>query len=676
MNRRAALLALGAGAAAALAAAAVTRPLTSAVPGDPLWRRAVIGRPDGRLDHEAVLRLPGVSRRAPLRLELGVRTPAGPRPTLEVAEDGRPPQRQRVAADGRALFVLPPTGEPGLRVRLRPGPGAGPTALASFAVEGDEGSPLLPLVLGALVALAAGVLARRLPGPGAPLGLWLAGLAALAAVPAVLVWALPAPGALGRLVPAVALLVSALVLGARRRGFARGALLLATFVFGAWVRLYFLPSAGGWDADYWKAIAAHAAEHGVTRVYGGPDAVPSGHFWSQLQGREPLFQVEGLGRRFVVDQPPGIQMLWAGSLALVQRTGLLSRAETQNVAAKLPAVVGDVLAVLVLLWCFRREPRRGLALAALYWALPVSWLSSSVLGYFDGAPAPLAVAGLVAAGRGRAVPAGLLLAAAALLKATALIVAPAAALALWQARAPIRRAVGAGLGLVAVVLLPFALDGTLTTAVVHVYRILFQERLSGGFANVWWLASHLLSLGVHGRAASDPIPFVRIDALALPARPIGVALFAAMASWALWLQRRAPGARAAALSAATLLLAYAMLAVGVHENHPHALSLTLLATGVATWRLALPTATLLATAVLNTAALSGLGRFYGLRYLALEPWVTRVEALRLLPGFDLTLALAAVNLAVLVFWLAVLPGEMRRLAGADGPGENGACASD
>jgi hypothetical protein len=222
--------------------------------------------------------------------------------------------------------------------------------------------------------------------------------------------------------------------------------------------------------------------------------------------------------------------------------------------------------------------------------------------------------------------------------------------------------------LVAAVLLPFLLDGTLATAVVHVYRILFQERLSGGFANLWWIVSHLLSLGVEGRAATDPIPFVRIEALGLPASPIGVALFTAVAGWALWLQRRAAGARAAALAAATLLLAYAMLAVGVHENHPHGLYLALLATGVAGWRLAWPTALLFTTAVLNMASLSGLGRFYGLRHVALEPWLARVEALRTLPGFDLTLLLALVNLGVLAWWLAILPGEMRRLSGVDAPG--------
>ena len=39
----------------------------------------------------------------------------------------------------------------------------------------------------------------------------------------------------------------------------------------------------------------------------------------------------------------------------------------------------------------------GLGLAAAYWALPISWLSSGVLGFFDGAPAAATLAALIAA---------------------------------------------------------------------------------------------------------------------------------------------------------------------------------------------------------------------------------------------------------------------------------------
>src|SRR6185503_4599062 len=116
---------------------------------------------------------------------------------------------------------------------------------------------------------------------------------------------------------------------------------------------------------------------------------------------------------------------------------------------------GDLGAVVFLLLAFRDAPARALGLAAVYWAAPPTWLNSAVLGYLDGASAPIAAAALWMAGRGRPVWAGGLLAAAALMKTTCLLVLPAAAMALWAARAPLRRAVVTGLAVVAAALLPF-----------------------------------------------------------------------------------------------------------------------------------------------------------------------------------------------------------------------------
>ena len=78
-------------------------------------------------------------------------------------------------------------------------------------------------------------------------------------------------------------------------------LLVSALVLGAWVRFLFLPSAGSWDTEYWKAWMTRAVEEGVTGVYGGENATPEGRFASQLLGREELFQVEYRGRSFVVD---------------------------------------------------------------------------------------------------------------------------------------------------------------------------------------------------------------------------------------------------------------------------------------------------------------------------------------------------------------------------------------
>jgi hypothetical protein len=451
---------------------------------------------------------------------------------------------------------------------------------------------------------------------------------------------------------------------ARRAGTLRawrlGVTLVAAAVFGAWVRAYFAPSPGSWDVDYWKACARRVMQSGWTRAYGDPDAVPAGHFIAQLTGREAPWEAPSFGKTFVIDQPPGVQALWGMSAWWAHATAVgLAPDEVENVGAKGPPLLGDALAVGVLLWAFRARPARGAVLAALYWALPISWLSSAVMGYFDGAMAPVAVAALVAAGRGRAGEAGLLLALAALVKATALLAAPAVAVALWAARAPIGRAITWGAAVVAAALAPFALDGTLVTAVVHCARILVQRRLSGGYGNTWWILSWLHGVVGEDRFPLDPIPFVETNVFGpVPVNAIGTLLFLLVVWRVARLQLRHPGPQAAALAGAALVVAYGQVAIGVHENHPHALVLAFLATGLATRRLRRIAAIFMASYVLNMLALSGLGRVSGLRHAPLEPVIAWAAAFRTSLGFDVTLLLAVVNVAVFAWLLRCLPEEL------------------
>jgi hypothetical protein len=311
------------------------------------------------------------------------------------------------------------------------------------------------------------------------------------------------------------------------------------------------------------------------------------------------------------------------------------------------------------LWVLRRRPLTASWCAALYWALPVSWLSSAVLGFLDGSFAPLLLIAVAAAGERRGVLAGGALALACLIKPTSVIVAPAMVLALAPARAQLVRAFAAGAALVALALVPFALAGTLATTLLHVYRILFQERLAGGYPNPWWLLGHALTLGPGGGNA--PIQYARIELLPVPARPIGTLLFALAAAFVVWKQRGRLGPGPALLSGALLFFSYGMLGVGVHENHPHPLFLLLLGTGLPSLRLRAQWLVASVVYVLNMLALSGLGRFHGLRYAALEGSAAAVTQLRLLPGFDLTLLLALVNVALFAWMLASLGAENERL---------------
>lgn len=647
-------------------------------PGSAGFTRIVLGAtPEGLLRERALVRLPGLDRGGVVELLIGAEATAAGAAAIGVSVDRGPWQWLRLRDQAPALVAVPPARAPGLRVDLRlPDSARGPIRLRSLEVR--RGSPLpwtAALVAFGLTAALAAVLLARLPGGLAlALGLWCGALLALAATPLLLLWTLASPGSWWRLAGPLALLAGSVVVAARSaelRRFGFGAALVAAAVFGGFVRLYFLPSSGSWDVQYWKACALRSASHGVTRVYGDPGSVPPGHFLAQLRGQEPQRQLEALDQSFVVDQPPGIQALWAASWWAVGRARHgLEWDEALNVAAKLPATLGDLLAAGLLLLAFRERLRFGALLAALYWALPISWLSSGVLGFFDGAPAVAALAALLMAGRGRAGWAGALLALAALLKVTALLVAPAVLVALWVGRAPLARALAAGSAVVVLALVPFALDGTLTAAVVHVYRIIFQERLSGGFANAWWLLGALTEVRAGSMGWTDRVPFVRIEVLPFPARPVGAAAMGLLVAGVAWLQRRSPGPRAAALAGFVLVFGYASLAVGVHENHPHMMVLLALASGLPWPRLRLIAATALTTYVLNMLALSGLGRFYGPRYMALQPLVEAVAGLRLGLGFDLTLLLALINLAAFAALLRGLPAAFA--ASAEGAALGGA----
>lgn len=573
-----------------------------------------------------------------------------------------------MTAEPSAVWGVPKGEAPGLRLDLQAMKDA-QVRLRRIEVRRTGGLAwALAASVGVAVGLVSFLLLVRLGGPlSVALALFVSTACSLATTPLLLVWTVAGPGSWARVVlPGVSLLAS-LALTARcrlgRRYFFGVALTIAA-VAGLWVRLYFLPSAGAWDVEYWKACALRASEHGVTRVYGNPETVPPGHFLAQLHGREPAWELESFGNRFVVDQPPGIQTLWAVSWWLVPRLApWLSRSEGLNVAAKLPATLGDLLAVGVLLLAFRSRLRLGGTLAALYWALPISWLSSSVLGFFDGAAAAVAVASVVAAGRGKPTLAGTLMALAALVKSTSLLMGPAVLVALWLSRAKVARGLGAGAAVLALAMVPFLVEGTFEAAAVHMYRIVFQERLSGGFANAWWLAS--AALAPEGHRWSDPTPYVHIDTVTLPVRAIGTGAMALLVAFLMWNHRHAPGPRAAALAGFTLVFGYGMVAVGVHENHPHALALALLATGLGSVRLRVLATAVLTSYSLNMLALSGIGRFYGPRYMAIEPLGRAVGGLRQALGFDLTLVLAVVNIAAFGLLLIGLGRELKRL-GASG----------
>jgi hypothetical protein len=655
-----------AGLFAVTALLAVSSPAVRLVPGGAGWTRLVAGPgPGGTMAESGAITLPGLDRRESALLLVEAEAVGGGAVTIGVAFDGGAVQWLRAAPGAPAAAVLPATLVPGARVALRRAPDGGVVRLLSLEVRRSRAPrPWAAVaVTFAGAALLAGALARPLGAGGAfALALVLGALITLSFTPALLWSTLPA--SLPRLAPAAALLATAFLVARpapRRRDVAFAVGITAAFVFGAVVRGWFMPSAGSWDTEYWKGWTVRMESRGLTRVYGEPEGFDAGRFAARMRGEEPLLMIRP---GITIDYPPLTMALLRLLTAFSTPTASgLEGGEARNALVKTLPVLGDVGAVGFLLVAFRRTPRRALGLAALYWAAPPSWLSSSVLGYLDGAYVPVAAAGLWMAGRGRAGWAGTLLATAALMKVTALLALPAAAMALHAARAPVRRAVAVGLGVVAAAVLPFAVAGTLPLAVPQVFRIIFQKTFSGGFANPWWIVGHVATVRAGGDW-SAPVRFVRYETVGWPVGAIAPLLFALATIVVLRAQRRVPGPRAAALAGAAVVFSYGMLAAGVHENHPHALLLLLLASGLASRRMQLLFAAVAASYTANMLALSGLGRFYGTRHLSVEPFAGLWPALRVLPGFDLTLLLAALNIALYATLLRHLPEELRRAEGA------------
>jgi hypothetical protein len=309
MDRRALRAGALAGTLAALGVVGVTAFPVRLEPGTAGWRRLVRGAdPDGSIPRGAVILLPGLARHGPAlaRIEMQADGPV----LLGASLDGAPwpgpvrGQRQRRDTDparpGRR-------GAPGAADRPRLFGAADPLV----AVTPPRPPRLFPILLAFVLAaaLTAALLRSRETLFALGTGLFGAGLLVLAETPPLLLMTLPAATAALPVLFPVALLAASAVVASRleretRRAYGRAVLLVAAFVFGAWVRGAFLASAGSWDTEYWKAWTVRAADHGVTRVYGDPGAVPAGRLLAQMLGEEELWKVEFAGRPFVVDYPP------------------------------------------------------------------------------------------------------------------------------------------------------------------------------------------------------------------------------------------------------------------------------------------------------------------------------------------------------------------------------------
>jgi len=652
---------LGPGIVAAVGLLVGEAPAVRIDSGSAAWKRLVLGAdPRGHIPERAVVTLPGVGRSAARLLEIRVERDSGApaRPTLGVSIDRAEAYPIRFGLQATALVNIPPATVPGLRVELVWGKDVDPPPRIEALILDKRPTPW-GLALLALFSTSGTVLVFvkwRGPSFAIAAGLWTAGLVTLACQPALTFLTFPAWVSVLRLLIPVTLLGCSFVLvhvflgAAKRRGFYQLAALLCALFFGGWVRIYFLPSAGSFDTEYWKAWTLQANTNGLSQVYGSAETVPEGQFFPQLSGDVETWRAPYRGSEYGVDYPPLAMALWLGAWHAVRWTmPFLEHGEAENVAVKLPAVLGDLGAVVLLLWAFRDKPDRGLMLAALYWALPLSWLSSAVLGFQDGAYAPLAAAALVVAGRGRAVLAGTLLALACWVKPLAVLVIPIAAAAVAVNRrgtTVFKQLLGfsvGGLGVTVVAIAPYLIHGTMGPMLIHVLRAFSPGNLSSGYANPWWVVTHLIHVAESGVVLTSRVAFLKLQDVTFPAGPIGTSLVLLTAAGLVWRLRKWSGPPACLLSGAILIFSFCMMSVGVYENHAHLMFLLLLSTGLASSRHRILAAVTSASYVLALLLFSGLGRFYGPRHAFLEPASRWITGWRMAAGFDLTLLLACVN---------------------------------
>lgn len=429
----------------------------------------------------------------------------------------------------------------------------------------------------------------------------------------------------------------------RRSGRLRGAsaAALAALVAGALLRIAILPLAVPSVDDSWRAWSYAGATQGPAHIYG-----PRGH------------TVKFAG----IDAPVVYPPLALYEMALIGRTYMVaSRGRFPNDVGLTVTIKGAIvlldaaLTALVFAVVHRLGGRR-----AAWWAASMYWLNPAVLmtttlGYVDVFFALPAVGAVIAASSGRPWVAGALFTAAVMTKPQGLFVAPAIALALWNAgdlsaaRRRLAAATTASALVAALLTAPIVVAGTTLHMLRSVAVLAGHNMLSALACNLWWIVSYAFEAATaaeHGlRAALLARPAILSHAEVMERgfpnpRLIAAVLLGGAVLWALRVAFRARDLGIHAAVAAFVVVAYFTLSVQVHENH-FFLALPFLAIAAALRREFAPVfATLSVTFALN------LYLFFGVTGDGPPERLLRVA------GLDSTLLLSVVNCAALGWFAA------------------------
>ena len=433
----------------------------------------------------------------------------------------------------------------------------------------------------------------------------------------------------------------------------------AALIAGALLRSAILPIGVGAIDHSWRAWSYHAATEGPARMYG-----PKGHTVSLGDIEVP-----------VVYPPLALyELAIVGRVHLARMDGRFPNDEGLTKTIKGAIVLLDAALTAIIFAIVRRATsvRRAWWAAVAYWLNPAV-LMITTLGYVDVALAIPAVGALVAASYRRPWLTGALFAAAVLTKPQGLFIAPAAALALWNAgdaHARIGRlltAVAASAIAAAIIIAPNVAAGTTYDMLRSVAVLAGHDMLSGLAANLWWIVSYLFEVAAAGgqglRAAVRVHPQVLTHAYVMERgfpnpRLVALVLFGGAVVWAVRTAVRARELGLHAALAAFIVAAYFVLSVQVHENH-FFLVLPLLVIAAALRREFVPVlAALSVTFAVNLYLMFG------------TSGDGAADVAAAVAGIDSTVLLAVVNCGLLA-WFATTFARACRTAGERRPAASG-----
>ncbi len=435
-----------------------------------------------------------------------------------------------------------------------------------------------------------------------------------------------------------------------------------SLVLGMAIRLVCLPLPGTTDMDYFRGWGLAAVDLGATRLYSATDdSLALRKICSSLSLCPPVAEapaavastpkVDAFGQPYLlyVMYPP-LATLSFGLTAWMYRLIPLGMRTIgwHNALVKLPVVLAELVTALAVYGYIKKrwDVRYGWAVFAAYWLNPVIIISGACLGYQDATYIVLSFLALLWALEGKAIRTGVAWTLAMMLKQLALFYLPVLVIILFMT-ADHRKLLGGVLSVVGTALLilfPFIVDGRLIGLFVHLYTDSLHNVLSGTAINIWWIVTFVNEVSMrlaHGATVLQAITQenLLLDSSGSPARAVGIVLYGLLTCLNLYLLLKRRRAGDAFFAVAMQFYGYAMLMVGVHENH-------LLGAVIFLAVLMFDREQRLLYALISFIVLLNLALFYGI---GLGPRIPRLAT-----GIDVTVLAAILNVAVFVWACSLL----------------------